>query len=179
MICLEPLSEDDFASGEAIVLQCDCKGDTALRHRACAIKVRHARTHDAHKAHARTQRLTHRTLTHSLRTHPQWAQVKGSTTCDICKRTIANLPSDLESLPPPELIEPLTPPGEESFPGGLHGDSHVPPALDLSFDFLRITWIATIVCVLLIQLDLQESVSHSSFCACACVRVSVSSFPSC
>lgn len=124
LICLEPLSEDDFASGEAIVLQCDCKGDTALRHRACAIK---------------------------------WAQVKGSTTCDICKRTIANLPSDLESLPPPELIEPLTPPGEESFPGGLHGDSHVPPALDLSFDFLRITWIATIVCVLLIQLDLQES----------------------
>jgi len=119
VICLETLTEEDFGNGDAISLQCGCKGDITYRHLACAVK---------------------------------WAQVKGSTMCDICKKPIENLPN-IDDLPPPDLVEPLTPEDTEYL---IQNDT-VPPALDLSFDFLRITWIATIVCVLLVQLDLQES----------------------
>ena len=87
--------------------------------------------------------------------------------CDICKKPIRNLP-DIESLPPPDLVEPLTPSMEPDT--SFHGES-VPPALDLSFDFLRITWIATIVCVLLVQLDLQESLWVGSICGVTYVLV--------
>ncbi|GMH38115.1 hypothetical protein BSKO_05999 [Bryopsis sp. KO-2023] len=38
LICLEPLTPDDFESGEAMSLACECKGDMSLRHRACALK---------------------------------------------------------------------------------------------------------------------------------------------
>ncbi|CAD7703497.1 unnamed protein product [Ostreobium quekettii] len=38
LICLEPLSPEDFESGEAITLECQCRGETALRHRSCAEK---------------------------------------------------------------------------------------------------------------------------------------------
>ena len=37
-LCLEPLSQADFASGEAIHLDCGCRGDLAVRHRECAVK---------------------------------------------------------------------------------------------------------------------------------------------
>lgn len=36
LICLEALSPADFESGAAISLACACRGDLALRHRACA-----------------------------------------------------------------------------------------------------------------------------------------------
>ena len=38
LICLEPLPTEEFESGHAIRLDCQCKGDAALRHRACAQK---------------------------------------------------------------------------------------------------------------------------------------------
>lgn len=38
LICLEPLTTADFTSGEAISLDCQCRGELALRHRSCAIK---------------------------------------------------------------------------------------------------------------------------------------------
>ena len=38
LICLEPLSPEDFESGQAIRLDCQCKGDAALRHKDCAQK---------------------------------------------------------------------------------------------------------------------------------------------
>jgi hypothetical protein len=38
LICLDTLASDDFASGRAISLGCNCRGDLALRHRDCAIK---------------------------------------------------------------------------------------------------------------------------------------------
>ncbi len=36
LICLESLAPADFADGTAITLACDCRGELALRHRACA-----------------------------------------------------------------------------------------------------------------------------------------------
>lgn len=38
LICLDNLTPEDFTSGEAISLDCECKGEVALRHKSCAIK---------------------------------------------------------------------------------------------------------------------------------------------
>lgn len=38
LICLEPLTPDDFENGDAMSLECECKGDMALRHKSCALK---------------------------------------------------------------------------------------------------------------------------------------------
>lgn len=41
LICLEVLTPEEFESGEAISLQCLCKGEVSLRHRRCAIEWSH------------------------------------------------------------------------------------------------------------------------------------------
>ncbi|GIL58217.1 hypothetical protein Vafri_13331 [Volvox africanus] len=41
LICLEVLEPEDFESGDAISLQCACKGEMSLRHRKCAIEWSH------------------------------------------------------------------------------------------------------------------------------------------
>ncbi|KAK9836250.1 hypothetical protein WJX84_008511, partial [Apatococcus fuscideae] len=38
LICLDNLTSEDFESGEAMALECQCRGELALRHRSCAIK---------------------------------------------------------------------------------------------------------------------------------------------
>lgn len=38
LICLEPLTSTDFESGEAMSLECECRGDMGLRHKTCASK---------------------------------------------------------------------------------------------------------------------------------------------
>ncbi|GAB4819187.1 hypothetical protein N2152v2_006233 [Parachlorella kessleri] len=38
LICLETLTPEDFESGRAISLECNCRGDLALRHKDCAVK---------------------------------------------------------------------------------------------------------------------------------------------
>ena len=38
LICLDGLTEEEFRSGAAISLECGCRGDLALRHKACAVK---------------------------------------------------------------------------------------------------------------------------------------------
>ncbi|GLI65730.1 hypothetical protein VaNZ11_009334 [Volvox africanus] len=41
LICLEVLTPEEFESGDAISLQCACKGEMSLRHRKCAIEWSH------------------------------------------------------------------------------------------------------------------------------------------
>ena len=53
LICLESVTQEQLESGEAVYLRCDCKGDVALRHTACAIKwaaVKQSRECDICKA---------------------------------------------------------------------------------------------------------------------------------
>lgn len=38
LICLEPLTSEDFQTGRAMSLDCHCRGELALRHEECAIK---------------------------------------------------------------------------------------------------------------------------------------------
>ena len=38
LICLEEVTSEDLRTGKGIVLDCECKGDVALRHTQCATK---------------------------------------------------------------------------------------------------------------------------------------------
>jgi hypothetical protein len=38
LICLEPLTREDFEMGRAISLRCMCRGEMSVRHRSCALK---------------------------------------------------------------------------------------------------------------------------------------------
>lgn len=38
LICLDPLTTEDYDKGEAIQLQCKCRGDLAMRHKTCAAR---------------------------------------------------------------------------------------------------------------------------------------------
>lgn len=38
LICLDPLTTEDYDRGEAIQLQCKCRGDLAMRHKTCAAR---------------------------------------------------------------------------------------------------------------------------------------------
>lgn len=84
----------------------------------------------------------------------KWSRIKGSTTCDVCKAPILNLP-DVPPLPPP--------PGQ---PGNLldaAGDASLwsidepPAAADYIFDCIRVTWVVLIVCLLFFELDVAQS----------------------
>jgi hypothetical protein len=87
----------------------------------------------------------------------KWSRIKGSTTCDVCKAPILNLP-DVPPLPPP--------PGQLAGEGGLlgpPGDASLwsidePPAVaDYIFDCIRVTWVVLIVCILFFELDVARS----------------------
>ncbi|KAK9821295.1 hypothetical protein WJX81_003053 [Elliptochloris bilobata] len=127
LICLDALEPEDFESGGAIVLECACRGELALRHRTCAEK---------------------------------WARVKGDSVCDVCKAPIRNLPAFTPRAPASE--------------GGTEGDAfdlddrahnagplflgeQMPGSADIVFDCIRITWIATIVAVLFLNLNLPTA----------------------
>jgi hypothetical protein len=86
----------------------------------------------------------------------KWSRIKGSTTCDVCKAPILNLP-DVPPLPPP--------PGQLGEGGllGPAGDASLwsvdePPAVaDYIFDCIRVTWVVLIVCILFFELDVASS----------------------
>ena len=123
-ICLEEVSEEELASGEAIYLECACRGNNALRHKACA---------------------------------ERWAAVKGDTTCEVCGKTVGNLPP-VETLPPPSefLIEPS------------HQITGIPPELaDDAVAFvqcLRTTWIMLILFVLILDMDSTDALFLAGTC---------------
>jgi hypothetical protein len=125
LICLEPLTSEDFMSGEAISLDCQCRGDLALRHRACAIK---------------------------------WSRVKGDAVCDICKSTVANLPTPSPRASTPSgsdveiSIEDYA--AQNGIPIGLDA---VPGNADMLFDCIRVTWVFMIICILFFEMNLSTA----------------------
>jgi len=52
LICLDALEPADFESGEAIVLECQCRGELALRYRTCAEKWARVKARAAGISHA-------------------------------------------------------------------------------------------------------------------------------
>eukprot|EP00775_Hariotina_reticulata_P011441 gene11441-11587_t len=126
LICLDLLTPEDFETGEAMQLDCRCKGEVALRHRQCAEK---------------------------------WSRVKGSTICDVCKSPILNLP---EVPPLPSMQQGLRAGQGEVLglgvdPGGLWGMDEPPACADYVFDYIRVTWVVLIVCILFFELSISRS----------------------
>ena len=128
LICLEPLSQADFESGAAMALECGCRGDLAVRHRACAIKW--SKVKDDGRG--------------------------GLPECELCRKPVKNLP-ELPRRPEREARGPARQPGagvppetmEDAYLSDPSQFEHfVPSRADVMFDCVRVTWIAMIVSIL-------------------------------
>ena len=130
LICLEPLSEADFESGEAMALECGCRGDLAARHRECAIKW--SQVKDDGRG--------------------------GLPQCELCRQPVKNLP-ELPRRPErqgrgrpgqpveEDMVLPMT--IEEAYLSDpSQFEQFVPSRADVVFDCMRVTWIAMIVSIL-------------------------------
>ena len=128
LICLEPLSQADFESGEGMTLECGCRGDLAVRHRACAVKW--SQVKDDGRG--------------------------GLPQCELCRKPVKNLP-ELPRRPEREDRVPATQPGDAVLPMTMEEaylsdpsqlEHFVPSRADVMFDCVRVTWIAMIVSIL-------------------------------
>jgi hypothetical protein len=128
LICLEPLSQAEFESGEGMTLECGCRGDLAVRHRACAIKW--SQVKDDGRG--------------------------GLPQCELCRKPVKNLP-ELPRRPEREDQGPARQPGDTVLPVTMEDaylsdpsqfEHFVPSRADLMFDCVRVTWIAMIVSIL-------------------------------
>lgn len=122
LICLDPLSQEDFASGEAMSLDCGCRGDLALRHKECAIKW--SQVKDDGRG--------------------------GLPTCELCRKPVRNLP-ELPRRVAPDAVpgEGLPVTIEDAYLADPSQFEHfVPSRADIIFDCVRVTWIAMIVSIL-------------------------------
>ena len=173
LICLDPLTPEDFASGAAMRLECSCRGDLALRHRACAEKwseVKGDRRCDVCRSVVEN-------LPEPPPRPPAAAEEGGQAT------------AHLEGVPP-HLLPFVFGPGVNHAAGGgfdpvfssegrvvspfwaavaaergsgagvaAHLLHPVPPlsSADAAFDFLRVAWIGTIISLLWLDLPLPES----------------------
>ena len=169
LICLDPLSPEDFASGAAMRLECSCRGDLAARHRACAERWSEV------KGDRRCDVC--RSVVENLPEPPA--------------RPPAPASSEGEGQPlPPHLLPFVFGPGGGGGGGGgfdpfVSADGRVvspfwaavaaergsgagvaahllhpvpaPSPADAAFDFLRVAWIATIVSLLWLDMPLPES----------------------
>lgn len=127
LICLEPLTSEDFISGEAISLDCKCRGELALRHRACAIKwsrVKGDVTCDICKSQVA-----------NLPTPSPRASTPGTNDADI-------------------TIEDYAVEHHAAMSMGLDA---VPGNADMLFDCIRVTWIFMIICILFFEMNLSTA----------------------
>lgn len=128
LICLENLGPDDFESGEAMQLDCQCRGELAMRHRICAEKwsrVKGDRMCDVCKA--------------PIMNLP-----------DIMPRPPGSAGTENEAT--------LFDDGDGRDHGhGLHGayiNDQIPGSADVIFDCIRVTWVAMIICILFFEMSL-------------------------
>jgi len=127
LICLDPLSSEDFASGKAMSLECGCRGDLALRHRDCAIKW--AQVKDDGRG--------------------------GLPMCELCKKAVQNLP-ELPARPQEETEDDIGITIEEAyFNDPSQFQQFVPSRADIVFDCIRVTWIAMIISILFFNANIE------------------------
>jgi len=130
LICLETLASDDFASGRAISLGCECRGDLALRHRDCAVKW--AQIKDDGRG--------------------------GVPVCELCKQPVRNLPP-LPPRPHQEVEAAAALSAGEVYSDPSAFASFAPSTADLVFDCIRVTWVAMIVSILFFEASLGSALS--------------------
>ncbi|KAK9815160.1 hypothetical protein WJX73_009205 [Symbiochloris irregularis] len=128
LICLENLGPDDFESGEAMQLECQCRGELAMRHRVCAEKwsrVKGDRVCDVCKA--------------PIMNLPE-----------ITPRAPGSAGSDENAAMFDEAD------GRDHVPGmhGAYMSDQIPGSADIIFDCIRVTWVAMIICILFFEMPL-------------------------
>ena len=118
LICLETLNQEDFVAGRAIALECECRGDLALRHRDCAIKW--AEVKDSGRG--------------------------GVPTCELCKKPVRNLPA-LPARPQADAEEDGAMEDIFISHHGFDAHV-IPTSADIVFDCVRVVWVAMIISLL-------------------------------
>lgn len=177
LICLDPLTEQDFASGAAIRLECSCRGDLALRHRECATKwseVKGDRTCDVC-----------RSVVENLPEPPPrepTAANDGENAFHLDGVPPHLLPfvfgsvgggsggGNSAAVPPTMFVDGrVVSPffaavvAERGSGAGVAAQLlHPPPppplsSADAAFDFLRVAWVGAVICLLWLDLSLSES----------------------
>lgn len=130
LICLETLTQEDFTSGRAISLECECRGDLALRHKDCALKW--AAVKDSGRG--------------------------GVPTCELCKAPVRNLPPlpPRPHLIPDGQGEEMSEDMMSSIDPSAFAN-FAPSTADLMFDCVRVCWVAMIVSILFFEASLASA----------------------
>lgn len=128
LICLEQLAPEDFENGEAIILECQCRGDMAMRHRTCAEKW----------AHVKGNRICDicKTVVKNLpevtpRAPDSASTQNGNNSFDESDAARNN--------------------------AHLFAADQVPGGADVVFDCIRVTWVAMIICILFFEMSLANA----------------------
>ncbi|KAL0028755.1 hypothetical protein WJX79_005101 [Trebouxia sp. C0005] len=131
LICLENLTPEDFEAGEAIQLECECRGDLALRHHSCAIKWAHVKGDNVCDI-----------CKQPIKNLPA-----------ITPRAPSEPGSDADMTGFDDI-------DAQNHPHGLHGPfvaEQMPSNSDIIFDCIRVTWVAMIICILFFEMNLASA----------------------
>ncbi|KAK9917471.1 hypothetical protein WJX75_004708 [Coccomyxa subellipsoidea] len=132
LICLENLTAEDFECGEAMSLDCQCRGELALRHRTCAEKwsrVKGDRVCDVCKS-----------IINNL---PEVMPPAPGT--DAGSDAGNSLFDDMDDR---NHTHPLH---------GAFAADQMPGSADIVFDCIRVTWVAMIICILFFEMNLATA----------------------
>ncbi|KAK9817576.1 hypothetical protein WJX74_000863 [Apatococcus lobatus] len=128
LICLDNLTAEDFESGEAMALECQCRGELALRHRGCAIKwtrVKGDNICDICKA----------PITNLPQVSPRAPTERSEGDASMFEDADERAAHMLH---------------------GSYVDS-MPSSADVIFDCIRVTWVAMIICILFFDMELATA----------------------
>lgn len=131
LICLENLTPEDFEAGEAIQLECECRGDLALRHHSCAVKWAHVKGDNVCDI-----------CKQPIKNLPA-----------ITPRAPSEPGSDVDLTGFDDI-------DAQNHPHGLHGPfvaEQMPSNSDIIFDCIRVTWVAMIICILFFEMNLASA----------------------
>jgi len=137
LICLDPLTKEDFETGAAIALACACRGDLALRHRACADRwaaVKGDRVCDV---------------------------------CRVPVANLADPPPRRDEAAdalaagagvlPGAAFAAWHAAGDARHPHALYHPDALPGPADAAFDCVRVTWVSVVACALFLDMSLPAA----------------------
>ncbi|KAL3130900.1 hypothetical protein ABBQ38_000227 [Trebouxia sp. C0009 RCD-2024] len=130
LICLENLTPEDFEAGEAIQLECECRGDLALRHNSCAVKWARVKGDNV------------------------------CDICKQPIKNLPVITPRAPSEPGSEVDMTGFDDDVHNHPHGLHGPfmtDQMPSNSDIIFDCIRVTWVAMIICILFFEMNLASA----------------------
>jgi len=127
LICLETLSSEEFENGEAIVLDCECRGEVAMRHRACAEKWSRVKGN------------------------------RSCDICKAVVKNLPDVPPQLPDSATPQGPGGFDENGEMLRNNAMVLSEQAPSGADVVFDCIRVTWVAMIVSILFFNMDIANA----------------------